>query len=853
MNAAEVRSVSPDETSVHGEACSQNGAPASMSSVINDSMCESPASETPKIDSVICFSHLRWAFVYQRPQHLMAHAARHHRVWFIEEPIAFDGTSACLDIRKHSSGVRIVVPKLPQNCVQAESAIKDLLLTLFEGERLQASAIWLYTPMALDIARCIPHAALIYDCMDELSAFNGAPCGIAQNEAALMREADVVFAGGRSLFEAKRRAHPQVHLFPSSVDADHFGRARRRLEDPPEQARIARPRIGFFGVIDERFDGELLGAVAARCPWLQFVVVGPVVKIDEATLPKAPNIHYLGQVRYAELPSILANWDAAMMPFALNQATRFISPTKTPEYLAGGRAVVSTAIRDVITRYGASGVVHIVDPGDAANSFAAAAGAALAQFNDRPGLEQLADAALLGCSWATTWSNMLQLVRGAASLKKKGGALCEVARVPTVGNRTGAASEKIAGTKRFQPPAQVPAMKDRYDFLVVGAGFAGAVFAERLASQSGKRVLVVDRREHIGGNAYDEYNEAGILVHRYGPHIFHTNSERVVQYLSQFTRWRPYEHRVRAAVDGLLMPLPINLTTLSLLHGSALTEAQAHAFLQARAEPVVARRTAEDVVVSSVGRELYEKFFRGYTRKQWGVDPSRLDASVTSRIPTRTTNDDRYFTDSFQAMPAAGYTQMFSAMLRHPGITVQLGTDYRSVLASVDFGHMVFSGPMDEFFDYCYGPLPYRSLEFKHATFNRETFQKVGVVNYPNENVPFTRITEYKHLTGQRHPKTSITWEFPSDSGEPFYPLPTPEAQALFRRYQALAESTPGVTFVGRLGSYRYYNMDQVVAQSLSQHARMVEKERGSTPQSKDRVCSEADAYSSDYGRGADK
>jgi UDP-galactopyranose mutase len=708
--------------------------------------------------------------------------------------------------------------------------------------------------MALDIARCIPHAALVYDCMDELSAFNGAPCGIAEKEAALMREADVVFAGGQSLFDAKRRTHPQVHLFASSVDAYHFGRARRRLKDPLEQASIARPRIGFFGVIDERFDGELLAAVAARCPWLQFVVVGPVVKIDEATLPRASNIHYLGQVCYAELPAILANWDAAMMPFALNHATRFISPTKTPEYLAGGRAVVSTAIRDVITRYGASGVVHIVDPGDAANSFAAAADAALAQFNDRPGLEQLADAALVGCSWATTWSSMLQLVCSAARAKKQGKSLGEVARVPTVGIRTPAAPEqKNAGAERLQPPAQVSAIEDRYDFLVVGAGFAGAVFAERLASQSGKRVLVVDRREHIGGNAYDEYNEAGILVHRYGPHIFHTNSERVVEYLSQFTEWRRYEHRVRAAVDGLLMPLPINLTTLSLLHGSALTEEQAHAFLQARAEPVVARRTAEDVVVSSIGRELYEKFFRGYTRKQWGVDPSRLDASVTSRIPTRTTNDDRYFTDSFQAMPAAGYTQMFSAMLSHPGITVQLGTDYRSVLPSIDFDHIVFSGPMDEYFDYCYGPLPYRSLEFKHATFNTETFQKVGVVNYPNENVPFTRITEYKHLTGQRHPKTSITWEFPCDSGEPFYPLPTAEAQALFRRYQSLAESTPGVTFVGRLGSYKYYNMDQVVAQSLSQHARMVEKERGLTLRPKDRVCSEVDAYSSDYGRGADK
>lgn len=365
-----------------------------------------------------------------------------------------------------------------------------------------------------------------------------------------------------------------------------------------------------------------------------------------------------------------------------------------------------------------------------------------------------------------------------------------------------------------------------YDYLIVGAGFAGSVLAERLASELDKRVLIVDRRPHIGGNAYDHYNEDGVLVHRYGPHIFHTNAQRIVDYLSRFTQWRPYEHRVLAEVQGSLVPMPINLTTLNTLYGLDLDTTQAEEFLAARAEPIEEIRTSEDVVVSKIGRELYETFFRGYTRKHWGLDPSELDKSVTSRVPTRTTTDDRYFTDTFQIMPRDGYTKLFEAMLDHPNITLMLGTDFEQVRDTVPHGHLIYTGPIDEYFGYRLGKLPYRSLKFRHETLDQETFQPVGVVNYPSETVAHTRITEYKHLTGQRHSKTSITYEYPSAQGDPYYPIPRPENAELYRRYRALADRTPGITFLGRLGSYRYYNMDQVVGQALATFETLAERTR---------------------------
>jgi UDP-galactopyranose mutase len=363
-----------------------------------------------------------------------------------------------------------------------------------------------------------------------------------------------------------------------------------------------------------------------------------------------------------------------------------------------------------------------------------------------------------------------------------------------------------------------------YDYLIVGAGFAGSVLAERLAAGLGKRVLLIDRRTHIGGNAYDHLDDAGVMVHRYGPHIFHTNAERIVQYLSRFTEWRDYEHRVLAQVGEHRVPIPINLTTLNTLYGLSLTESQAEEFLASRAEPVAAIRTSEDVVVSQIGRELYELFFRGYTRKQWGLDPSELDKSVTSRVPTRTTTDDRYFADTFQMMPRDGYTRMFERMLDHPQIDLLLGTDFSEVRDQVAYRHLVYSGPIDEYFDYCFGKLPYRSLRFQHETHNQPQFQPVAVVNYPSEAVPYTRITEYKHLTGQTHPLTSISYEFPCADGDPYYPVPRPENAELYKRYRTLAEATPNVTFLGRLGTYKYYNMDQVIGQALALYQRIAER-----------------------------
>jgi UDP-galactopyranose mutase len=355
-----------------------------------------------------------------------------------------------------------------------------------------------------------------------------------------------------------------------------------------------------------------------------------------------------------------------------------------------------------------------------------------------------------------------------------------------------------------------------FDWLIVGAGFAGSVLAERLASQRGERVLVIDKRSHIAGNAYDRYDNAGILMHQYGPHIFHTNSQAVFDHLSNFTKWRPYEHRVLACVDGQLLPIPINRTTLNKLYGLSLSnDEEAEAFLQTLAEPVETIRTSEDVVVSRVGRELYEKFFRGYTRKQWGVDPSELDKSVTSRVPTRVDLDDRYFTDRFQFMPAGGYTRMFERMLDHPNIQIMLNSRFAEIRDLIPHRRVIFTGPIDEYFDFRFGRLPYRSLQFEHVTLDKAWHQSVGVVNYP-QTEDYTRVTEYKHLTGQEHSKTSLTYERSSAEGDPYYPIPRPENAELYKKYEALAEAERDVWFVGRLATYRYYNMDQVVGQALS-------------------------------------
>lgn len=352
-------------------------------------------------------------------------------------------------------------------------------------------------------------------------------------------------------------------------------------------------------------------------------------------------------------------------------------------------------------------------------------------------------------------------------------------------------------------------------FLIAGAGFAGSVVARELAD-AGHLVHIVDRRPHIGGNAFDELDAHGVLVHRYGPHIFHTNGERIFDYLSRFTRWRPYEHRVRGVVDGKSYPFPINRDTLNQLYGVDLDEEGAAAWFARVREPRDPVLTSEDVVLNSVGRDLYEKFFLNYTRKQWGTEPSTLKAGVAARIPVRTNTDDRYFTDTYQAMPAEGYTRMFERILDHPSISVALGIEFEDARASVNADHIVYTGPIDAYFGYRFGRLPYRSLRFEHEHLtDTEQFQDVGTVNFPNDHA-YTRITEFKHLTGQEHSGTSIVREYPQAEGDPYYPVPNTDNEALFKRYEALAREETGVTFVGRLAQYRYYNMDQVVGAALA-------------------------------------
>jgi UDP-galactopyranose mutase len=755
-----------------------------------------PIERSSRNFALICFSHLRWNFVFQRPQHLMTRLARSMDVLFWEEPVEDDSPTPWLELREDSSGVTVAVPHVPGDLhgdarTAALRALLDDHVAGIEGRLLR----WYYTPMMLPFSRHLDAACTVYDCMDELKNFRFAPPELMALEQELFGIADLVFTGGYSLYEAKRDSHASVHPFPSSVDTAHFAQGRALLQDVPDQAGLPHPRLGFYGVIDERMDLGLIAALADARPDWTIVMVGPVVKIDFAELPQRANIAWLGSKGYAELPLYAGGWDVALMPFAINEATRFISPTKTPEYLAAGLPVVSTPIVDVIRHYGEVAGVFVAE---GANAFINACEQALALRGGDEAWRVEADALLADQSWDQVAARMLGLILQVAEPDE---------------------------------PLLKPVRNTHYDYLIVGAGFAGSVMAERLAADAGKRVLVIDKRPHIAGNAFDHKDEAGILIHQYGPHIFHTNSADIVDYLSRFTEWRPYEHRVLAEVRGQLVPIPINRTTLNKLFGLSLeTEAAAAEFLAARAEPVTVIRSSEDVVISAVGRELYETFFRGYTRKQWGIDPSELDKSVTARVPTRTNVDDRYFTDRFQAMPRDGFTAMFAKMLDHPNIDLELGVTFEEAKRRFSFDRIVYTGPIDEYFDFRFGKLPYRSLRFEHVHEDREWAQLVAVVNYPDEAVPYTRVTEYKHLTGQNAPNTSLTYEYPSAEGDPYYPIPRPENQALFKQYEALADATKGVLFVGRLATYRYYNMDQVVGQALAIYRRHIAEEREAAP-----------------------
>lgn len=366
-------------------------------------------------------------------------------------------------------------------------------------------------------------------------------------------------------------------------------------------------------------------------------------------------------------------------------------------------------------------------------------------------------------------------------------------------------------------------MTKEFDYLIVGAGYAGAVLAERLASQRGARCLVIDRRAHIAGNSHDHYDAAGVLLHTYGPHYFRTNSDRIRAYLSQFTEWHAVEYQILSWAEGRYWQFPINLNTFEQLIGRPSTSEEMERTLAEWRVPIAEPQNSEDVIVSQVGQRLYEMFFKNYTRKQWKRDPRDLDASVCGRIPVRTNRDNRYLSEKFQALPKEGYTAMFRKILAHPNIEVRLETDYRTARTQVRYKHLIYTGPIDEYFDHCYGPLPYRSLRFEPETLPQEYFQPAMQVNYPNEH-DFTRIVELKHATGQKLPVTTIVREYPEDFGpgrEPYYPIPAPDARALYEKYAARAEQESGVSFVGRLATYRYYNMDQVVGMALAEFERL--------------------------------
>jgi len=362
------------------------------------------------------------------------------------------------------------------------------------------------------------------------------------------------------------------------------------------------------------------------------------------------------------------------------------------------------------------------------------------------------------------------------------------------------------------------------DWLVVGAGYTGAVIAERIATQLGQQVLVVDRRPHIAGNAYDYVDEHGVLVHAYGPHIFHTNVTRVWEYLSQFTEWRPYEHKTLASIDGQLVPVPFNLNTLDALFperdAKRLTDALVSEFGLDSRVPILKLRASVSGELADLAEFVYEKVFLGYTTKQWGRTPEQLSSSVTARVPVVIGRDDRYFNDRYQAMPIEGYTAMFERILDHPNITVLLDTDARDVIAAEQSARIVYSGAIDELFDHVFGPLPYRSLRFEPVHDDVDRAQPSGIVNYPNDH-EYTRITEFKHLTGQQIAGTTRHVEYPiaHEPGRtvPYYPVPVDEALRHYRQYVDLATAeAPHVVFAGRLADYRYYNMDQAVFRALS-------------------------------------
>lgn len=363
----------------------------------------------------------------------------------------------------------------------------------------------------------------------------------------------------------------------------------------------------------------------------------------------------------------------------------------------------------------------------------------------------------------------------------------------------------------------------KFDWLIVGAGYSACVLAERIATQLEKRVLIVEQRNHIGGNSYDYYNEHGLLVHKYGPHIFHTKSKQVWNYLSKFTSWRPYYHRVLGVIEGKKVPIPFNLNSLYELFPRTYSEKIENLLLEefgfGKKIPILKLRESNSSDLSFLAKYIYENVFLNYTQKQWNLRPEELDIGVTARVPVYISRDNRYFQDPYQAMPKLGYTVMFQKMITHPNIKVLLNTDYREVISGVEFDRAIFTGPIDYFFDYVHGEMPYRSLSFQVETLDQEFYQEVGTVNYPND-YDITRITEQKHLTGQSSPKTTLVKELPKayipGHNDPYYPIPRAENRKRLSLYKKEVEKLNGsVVFVGRLADYKYYNMDQAVIRAL--------------------------------------
>lgn len=353
-----------------------------------------------------------------------------------------------------------------------------------------------------------------------------------------------------------------------------------------------------------------------------------------------------------------------------------------------------------------------------------------------------------------------------------------------------------------------------YPYVIVGAGIAGITVAQQLANKYDQPILLIEKRNHIGGNIYDCFNDDGILIHQYGPHIFHTNHKHVYDYLSRFTKWNDFQHRVLTYVDGNYLPMPISLETLNQLYHLNLSADDMKAFIEKRCERIEHIQTSEDVALSKAGRDIYEKFFKNYTMKQWGCDPSELDPSVISRIPFRYNRDTRYFADRYQGMPKYGYTKMCEAMLKHKNIHVLLQCDFHEIQKEITYDKLIYTGSVDQFYDYKYGELLYRSLDFRFETYDMEAYQQAPVVNYPND-YDYTRITEFKQLTWQKHHKTTIVKEFPGFGKEPYYPYPTKEWKEKFALYKALMDQETNVYFIGRLAEYQYYNMDVIVDKAL--------------------------------------